>query len=75
MRDSPRNAIDAWAWLIECDLATLEELEMLKSSSKARIDRQRGICERAVREFRMLGNADAARFMKAMRLVDALEGT
>lgn len=33
-----------YAYATECNLATLGELCMLKSSSKARIDRQKSIC-------------------------------
>jgi hypothetical protein len=33
-----------YAYATECNLATLEELALLKSSSKVRIDRQKGIC-------------------------------
>lgn len=72
MRDSPRNATDAWAWLLECDLATLEELRMLKSSSKNRIGRQADICTRAVMEFRAMGQRESAKFMKAGRLLEIL---
>lgn len=37
------------AWLTECQLATLESLELRKSTSKSELARQRSICEDAVR--------------------------
>ena len=36
------------AWLTECQLATLEDLEGRKSTSKTEIARQRDICRQAV---------------------------
>lgn len=43
------------AWLTECNLATLEELKELKSSSSYRIQRQQTICNTAVRHCIELG--------------------
>lgn len=71
--ENPTGAVDAWACLIECNLATLEELQMLKSSSAARIRRQEDICRQAVSLFRALGNIEAARYMQCGRLVEMLE--
>ena len=36
------------AWLTECELATLEQLESLKSASKYAVNRHRSICNDAV---------------------------
>jgi hypothetical protein len=72
---NPQTSIQAWAYLIECDLATLEELQMLKSSSKSRTARQENICRSAVAYFRQYGDIEAARRVKAIRLVKILEGT
>lgn len=69
-----RNAMEAWAYLIECDLATREELADIKSTSKYRIRRQENICRTAVAHFRQYGDADSARRVKAIRLVAILEG-
>lgn len=43
------------AWLAECQLATLEGLLERKSSSKSEIERQRHICDTAVRQCEDLG--------------------
>lgn len=43
------------AWLTECELATLERYERLKSVSKSETERHREICKRAVRHCWELG--------------------
>lgn len=43
------------AWLTECNLATLEGLQELKSSSNYRIQRQQSICNKAVQQCIELG--------------------
>lgn len=69
------NAVQAWAYLIECDLATLEELKDIKATSKYRISRQENICRSAILYFRQYGDIEAARRVKAIRLVKILEGS
>jgi len=39
-----KQLLEAYLWATEVNLATLEELAYLKSSSKSRIDRQKSIC-------------------------------
>lgn len=43
------------AWLAECQLATLEDLEGRKSTSKRELERQASICDMAVRQCSELG--------------------
>ena len=43
------------AWLAECQLATLEDLEGRKSTSKRELERQTSICDTAVRQCFELG--------------------
>jgi len=43
------------AWLVECELATLERHQRLKSSSKRETNRHREICQRALRHCFELG--------------------
>jgi hypothetical protein len=42
------------AWVVECQLATLEQLEERKSTSARELNRQRSICDTAVWHFRDL---------------------
>lgn len=43
------------AWLTECQLATLEGLELIKRTSKSELSRQRHICDRAIAHCKDLG--------------------
>lgn len=43
------------AWLTECELATLEELEGMTKTSRREKDRHRSICSTAVRHCHELG--------------------
>jgi hypothetical protein len=54
------NSLDAFLWLTECNLATLEELKELKSSSRTRITRQQEICDNAMVHIRKFGKANMA---------------
>lgn len=49
------STTEAFLWLTECNLATLEELKELKSSSKTRIARQQEICDTAIAHVKVLG--------------------
>lgn len=71
----PNSSIDALALLIDWNLATLEELKMLKSSSASRIQRQQRICDEGVRYFRQFGTLAVAKRMECSNLADVLEGT
>lgn len=62
------NAVEALFRLTEWNLATLEELEMLKSSSKTRVERQRQICEAAVGDCARFGSVQTAKDMGCTRL-------
>jgi hypothetical protein len=69
-----RTVQEALCEVTEWNLATLEELRMLKSSSKARVRRQEGICRDmvlAVRRFASLADAERVR---CPRLVAILKG-
>jgi len=50
-----RQLATVLAWLTECQLATLEGLEGLKSTSKSELARQREICDKAVAQCKDLG--------------------
>lgn len=43
------------AWVTECQLATLEQLQSRKTASKADLKRQQEICDKAVDQCRDLG--------------------
>lgn len=49
VNSSEKYLANEFAYATECNLATLEELQDLKSSSKSRIARQQGICDRMLR--------------------------
>lgn len=50
-----RQCATVLAWLTECNLATLEDLKGLKSTSAARLHRQQSICDTAVAQCVDLG--------------------
>lgn len=50
-----RQCATVLAWLTECNLATLEGLRALKSTSAARLRRQQAICDTAVEQCVDLG--------------------
>lgn len=65
------------AWLTECQLATLESLGMKKSTPKGDLERQKRICDDAVRQCADLGLVSGVRGIRGFacpRLDDALKG-
>lgn len=65
------------AWLTECQLATLESLMSRKSTPKGELERQRQICDTAVRQCADPGLAPGVRGIRGFpcpRLDDALHG-
>lgn len=80
MRNTFDNALDAFLWLTECNLATLEELKDLKSSSKARIARQQEICDNAMVNVRRFGKVNISELATraydngCIRIHDLLKG-
>lgn len=71
------NAVDALFRLTEWNLATLEELKDLKSTSKRRLERQQRICEAAVGDCVRFGNISGkavAERMGCIRLLAILNG-
>jgi hypothetical protein len=72
------STTEAFLWLTERNLATLEELQMLKSFSKTRIARQQEICDTAMAHVRMFGErswvASFAKDSGCIRVHDLLKG-
>lgn len=72
------STTEAFLWLTECNLATLEELQELKSSSKVRVARQQEICDTAMAHVRVFGEKDwvasIAHDSGCIRVHDLLKG-
>ncbi len=63
------------AWLIECQLATLEGMKLVKRTSKSELVRQQQICDRAVAQCKDLGVTPVGlRGDACIRLAERLEG-
>ena len=50
-----RQLAVALAWLTECELATLERLQMMRKPPKGQLARHEGICDKAVEQCFELG--------------------
>lgn len=77
-----RQCATVLAWLTECNLATLEGLRALKSTSAARLRRQQSICDTAVAHCIDLGieptglrGDPCVRLIDLMRPISNTEGT
>ena len=69
---------DAYAYATECNLATLSELNDIKSSSKSRIGRQVRICAQMLEvcrhidekiDWRPAGDAGSSRYLRTYELL------